>query len=241
MSYLLYQNSKVLVEAGLVSSIDSIVCEKLAEVASIRMCQKGSVVFGEGEWPDDLCILQNGKVDISGQSLDGEKVVLDLIEPTRALCIASFMLNTPHIATARAAENSQLLVLPRSKVFLLAVENGEFCASLTALLAADHGNMLRHLRSLKTERATQRVCRYLIELCESRGKNPVVELPFDKKLIASYLGMTPSTLSRILDMLQRSGVSMRKNSITAFDKKSLLKVLEEILIGKRRISANLCT
>lgn len=64
----------------------------------------------------------------------------------------------------------------------------------------------------------QRVGCFILKLCDSKNHNNVeLALPYDKMLIASYLGMKRETFSRTLNDLKLIGVTVNGNILSIKD------------------------
>jgi CRP/FNR family transcriptional regulator, dissimilatory nitrate respiration regulator len=84
-----------------------------------------------------------------------------------------------------------------------------------------------HLKALveqiKVLTAPQRVADFLLRLCPCEQGQNTMELPYEKALIASRLGMQPGSLSRALANLRAHGVSVDRNSVSIADVERLKK------------------
>ena len=114
---------------------------------------------------------------------------------------------------------------------IVAVEAEPFLAQLTSefdLVLAMMGGMSRHLRvllyqisELKLKSTAQRLGGFLLSLTEADDGEIVVELPYDKRLLANRLGMKPESLSRALAKLREIGVQDVEGVLTIADVGSL--------------------
>ena len=77
--------------------------------------------------------------------------------------------------------------------------------------------MVRHAKGLKLRNSRQRVAAYLIAYLRDHGPGLSFTLPMEKRLIASYLGMTPENLSRTLKSLEPEGLVVAGQSFTVQD------------------------
>jgi len=71
--------------------------------------------------------------------------------------------------------------------------------------------------------AAQRVGCFILKLCDSKHPNNVeLALPYDKMLIASYLGMKRETFSRALSDLKSIGITVHGNMLLIEDLNKLI-------------------
>jgi CRP-like cAMP-binding protein len=79
-----------------------------------------------------------------------------------------------------------------------------------------------HETKLRTAR--ERLAAYILRQVRSRGNGAGFTLPVEKRLLASYLGVTPESLSRLMKSLQDCGVHIEGQRITLTDPALLAEV-----------------
>jgi CRP/FNR family transcriptional activator FtrB len=79
-----------------------------------------------------------------------------------------------------------------------------FANEIVAELAAGFRNCVRHQKNLKLRTSVERLANYLVHEHDANGGD--FHLPYEKRLIASWLGMTPENLSRAFGSLRAYGV-----------------------------------
>jgi len=77
--------------------------------------------------------------------------------------------------------------------------------------------LVEHIEQIKVLDAPQRVGDFLLRLCCRREGRCIVELPYEKSLIAMRLGMKPESLSRALARLRPLGVAVEREQVTISD------------------------
>jgi CRP/FNR family transcriptional regulator, transcriptional activator FtrB len=78
----------------------------------------------------------------------------------------------------------------------------EFAVSIVGELAGAFRSMARHAKNLKLRTSRERVAGYLLKQSELADGADRFVLQIEKRLVASYLGMTPENLSRALKGLE---------------------------------------
>jgi CRP/FNR family transcriptional activator FtrB len=66
--------------------------------------------------------------------------------------------------------------------------------------------IVRQVKDLKLRSSTQRLGCYLLALAREQNVEGEFRLPYDKRLLAGRLGMTPENLSRAFASLREYGV-----------------------------------
>jgi len=70
-----------------------------------------------------------------------------------------------------------------------------------------------HIEQIQARSTPQRLGDFLLNLSDVRKGPAVIELPYDKSLIAARLGMKPESLSRALAKLRQHGVTTNGHEI----------------------------
>ncbi len=86
--------------------------------------------------------------------------------------------------------------------------------------------LVEQIEQIKILSAPQRLADFLIRLSSVREGPAEIELPYEKSLIASRLGMKPESLSRALAKLRPLGVSVDRERVSIVDMRLLLQFVE---------------
>lgn len=110
--------------------------------------------------------------------------------------------------SARALERSRILMLPTVDLRAAIRREPELSEAVMSELADGYRDMVRQSKNLKLRTARERLAAWLLD--QSRGREQVNSfvLPLEKRHLASYLGMTPESLSRALGNLKTKGIAM---------------------------------
>ena len=87
----------------------------------------------------------------------------------------------------------------------------ELALALVASTFRHLHELVGQVEYLKAKTGAQRVGEFLLELCTAESGPCVVQLPYDKVLIAGRLGMKPESLSRVFVKLRSFGVSIERD------------------------------
>jgi CRP/FNR family transcriptional activator FtrB len=87
----------------------------------------------------------------------------------------------------------------------LAEAQPRFAGALLAVLSQECRSFMRQVAGLKRRSATQRLGCCILDLAKQQG-SAIVVLPCEKRVLSSFLGMTPEHLSRAFNTLRRHGV-----------------------------------
>ncbi|WP_162950383.1 Crp/Fnr family transcriptional regulator [Rhizobium jaguaris] len=76
----------------------------------------------------------------------------------------------------------------------------------------------------RSQTASQRLANYLLSRCTLQATSQIIELPFQKRLLAGKLGLAPEALSRAFATLRCAGVSVHGKTIRVDDVTALRRV-----------------
>ena len=87
--------------------------------------------------------------------------------------------------------------------------------------------LVEQIEQIKVLSAPQRIADFLIDQCAQREGACTVELPYEKSLIASRLGMKPESFSRALKRLRPLGVTVQREKASIADLRVLMRFVEK--------------
>jgi len=104
--------------------------------------QKGEYIFHKGDQPTHIYIVKNGRVDLiaSDQCVTIQK---ETVKTGGSFGLAALMAMQPHMVTAMAAENSEIMVLSRRAILEIRYEDIELFALLMMNIAREISRRLK--------------------------------------------------------------------------------------------------
>ena len=90
-----------------------------------------------------------------------------------------------------------------------------------AQIATERDAVVRSLKNEKLRTSAERLANWILKANHQQGNHQRVELTYDKRTLASRLGMTPENLSRNLALLAKHGVSSSGRAIVIDDASAL--------------------
>ena len=187
----------------------------LAAGAHLQRFPAGALLLREGDAADLLYVLLEGQVGLHGAWNDQE-TVLAILRPISTFILATVVLETDALMSARTLERSEVLLIPGEAVRRAIQYDPQFATAVSRDLAGGYHTMVRAAKSQKLRSGIERLANYLVMLQatdEPVGPNMVV-LHHEKRVLASLLGMTPENLSRAFAALRNYGVSVSGALVT---------------------------
>ena len=175
---------------------------RLAEVCQVRAIRKGEVLFREQAPGEALFILEKGAVQLFKTSPDGAEVVIRTIRPGEVFAEVILFEQRRYPVTARAAVASRALCFLRRDILHLLDERA-FRDEFIAMLMRKQRYLAERIHDLAAFSVEERFFRFLRE---QFGESRTITPGMSKKEIASSIGATPETLSRLIQRLTRKRV-----------------------------------
>jgi CRP/FNR family transcriptional activator FtrB len=169
-------------------------------------------MISEGEPSDFLHVVLSGSVDLFSQ-WNGRDTSLATVRPISTFILAATIKNAPYLMSARTLEKSRIVLIPSQDVRAIFDVDGNFARAIVTELAQCYRSVVKAQKDIKLRSSLERLANYLLRLQKRVGGNAAFDLEFEKRRLASVLGMTPENLSRAFKGLQPYGVSVEGTRI----------------------------
>lgn len=193
------------------------VADRVFRKAVVQTVPKGATVFGQGDMPEFVHMLLSGAVALVAEDEKLGPTVIEFFPAGEIFVAPAGLLELPYLVSAKAIEESRVLMLPADELRHLVTTETALAVALTRALARHWRLLVRQIKELKLKSASQRLGSYLIGKAPSREGSTSFRLAEERKMIAARLGMTPESLSRAFAQLKHAGVSGRGRTIEIAD------------------------
>ena len=207
------QELQSLRELPLFAAIGSDSFDRLASITRIDSYRAGDVLFRQGDPAASVFVVLQGWVKLVRLTPSGDEVVIRLF--TRGHSFAETLASTPraHSASAEAASECVIARCSAAVIGRIAHENPDVALAIAQASDAGLSALMDEIESLKVRSADERVAQFILSLCPPGEDSCAVQLPFGKRLMASYLGVKQETLSRSFAKLRSIGIDIGRNEI----------------------------
>lgn len=202
------------------------VAQSLVGNQSVRSYQKGTVLFQQGEAAASFFVVLDGWVKLFRLTPDGSEAVVGVFRRGETFAEAAIFLGGRYPVSAEVVTTSRLLRVDGETLRRRIREQPDLALSMLASSSYHLKALVEQIEQIKLLSAPQRIADFLVRLCPAREGGCTIELPYEKALIASRLGMKPESLSRALAKLRPLGVSVDRENVSITDVDLLARFVE---------------
>jgi CRP/FNR family transcriptional regulator, transcriptional activator FtrB len=215
--------------------------QQLTQAAFLQRFPAQVTLINEGESADFLHIVLDGLVEMFASHGDRE-TVLTIVRPITTFILAAVVTDQVYLKSARTLTQSRILMLPVGPVRAVFDDEPAFARAVVFELGLRYRDEVRELKNQKLRPGTERLAAWLLGQATEEGLLPLERtgedrdargadstetsflLPFEKRVLASRLGMTPENLSRAFASLANFGVVTSGRGVTLNDPAALRRL-----------------
>jgi CRP-like cAMP-binding protein len=180
---------QILKKSPFFSSLSEPSLKEISRFFSEEKYPRDDYIFFEGDVPEWLHIVMEGRVKLLKHSDTGKDIILQIYSPGDMFGEVSLFDRKPYAASAQAMEPSILLKLPRKDFFLF---------------------FGRHPFVATEDRVEQRIAQILLKLADKVGISEkggiMINLPLTRQDLADMAGTTVETAIRVMSRFTKSKI-----------------------------------
>jgi len=197
---------RILEKSHLFAGVPEAQLDEVTSIASVKKVSRGKRIFFEGDEAIGFYMVAEGKVKIFKTSLEGREQILHIFGPGEPFGEVPVFHGQPFPAHAEALTAGKLLFFPREKFTGLVHANPSLALNMLAMLSLRLRRFANQIEQLSLKEVPGRLAAHLLYLCEEQGRQDQVTLDIPKGQLASLLGTSPETLSRIFAKMSDEGI-----------------------------------
>ena len=217
-------------------SVSADTIDRLAALAMLHRMPSGSTLFEQAEIPAFALLLVTGTVELLAVRGTEESLV-EFVRAPDILLPAAILNRQPYLLRARVLDEARLVMI-QADAFRTAVAGDlDLVLAVLACQAAQFRRQVKHAKNLQLRSAEERVGCYLLQVAGTTPPGQPIHLMSEKRLIASQLGITRETFSRLLPIVARHGIRVSGDIVIVEDASAARArfQLDELLDGPEPI------
>jgi CRP-like cAMP-binding protein len=176
---------------------------------------KDDVVLHHGDPANALWLVAKGWVKLSRQTPDGKETIVGLCTTGDVFGEAALFpqASYPYHAEVLTAD-TELAAIPSDVIRRIINSDAALSNSIMSLLNERVGQTQLKLEHMSTMTTAQRLGCFLLRLCDHHtNSGQFLQIPVEKHLLATFLGMKPETFSRSQQQLKSIGVDVSGSQV----------------------------
>lgn len=215
---------ELLAHLPLFAGMDASVREKLAKAALQIRVTKKTTIFHKGDHAQGLYIVAVGHIKISLPSTRGREKIIEFVEAGRAFGEAVMFLEHPYLNDAQALTDSLLIWIDKRDIDTAIESDPLFARIIIKGLSQRFENLMRDIETVHLSTAFERVVRYLLGQPHQEMHTALI---VNKRMIASKLGLTPETFSRVLkQLIQQELITVKGSTVCIHGRSELENMIQ---------------
>jgi CRP/FNR family cyclic AMP-dependent transcriptional regulator len=192
----------LLAQAELFSEFDAAALDSVARSVRPLDCERGFVIFEEGDSANELFVVRSGRIAVGRRSPDGRESLVALMEEGDLFGELPLFDDGMRSASTRALEPSELLRIPYEPVKAAFDEHPELLWAVVVLLAERLRSTDSALADAVFLDVTGRTAKRLLELA---GDADEFQLPITQEELAGLVGASRERVNKAIAAFVRLG------------------------------------
>lgn len=201
----------------LFAGIDPQMQNEILSEGVVRVHSRGSTIFVQGDPVAQFFIVLTGWVMLYRMQQSGDLTTMEIFGPGESFAEGAMYMKAGFPVSAEMISTGRLLEIPTRPFINRLRSNPDLALNMLTAMAVRLKSFTNRLERMSTRTAPQRVAIFLLRFADVENNSDggdVIELPYDKQLIAGRLGMSPETLSRSFRKLNGIGVTVRSGEVS---------------------------
>ncbi len=197
---------KIIAGSHLFAGIPESQLDEVTAIIRIKNVARGETIFFEGDEATGFYMVAEGKIKIFKTSIEGREQILHIFGTGEPFGEVPVFHGQPFPANAVALSKGKLLFFPRSEFTALVHANPSIALNMLAMLSLRLRRFATQIEHLSLKEVPGRLASHLLYLSEEQGRTDQVTLDIPKGQLASLLGTSPETLSRIFAKMSEDNI-----------------------------------
>jgi CRP/FNR family transcriptional activator FtrB len=196
--------------------------DELTEGALLQRFPPRLELIREGALPDFLHVVIEGSIELFAEH-NGHETTIDILGPVTTFILAAVIRDEPYLKSARTITHARILMIPAQRLRDLFSRDAGFARAVVGELATRYRTIVRALKNEKQRTGSERLANWILKMDAQQGGTGLVAINYDKRTLASLLGMTPENLSRSFSNLSKHGIRSGNRGVVIEDRSALIE------------------
>ncbi|WP_276370761.1 response regulator [Chryseolinea sp. H1M3-3] len=201
--------------------------KKLSENRPVRAFKKKDIIFMEGQIPNDLYFIEQGKIKTYKVNYEGKELITGFYNEGEFLGYVPLLEDKPYNESAVALEDVRVSLVPKTDFLTLIYSSKDVARKFITMLSNNLEEMEKRLLDLAYQSIRQRVASALIKMNENALKlreDAIISVA--RKDMANIVGTALESLNRTLsDFKDESLIEMSGKGIRVLNQQKLERLL----------------
>jgi CRP/FNR family transcriptional regulator, cyclic AMP receptor protein len=186
-----------------------------------------NILFAEGQASRSVSVVCAGQVKLTKSSRDGRTLLVKIARPGDVLGLSAALSKMPYEVTAQAIERTRIATFDQGEFLDFIQRYGEGSLHAAETLSKEYRSALSDASRLALSTSIAgRVAHLLLELAAenetAQDARPKIHMSLRQEDLASMVGSTRESISRVLNDFRRNGViSLEGADMTILSKEAL--------------------
>jgi CRP/FNR family transcriptional activator FtrB len=197
--------------------------DRLTRGVYVQHFPEGLTMIRQGDPADFLHILLDGQVELFS-IWAGRETTMAVLRPLGTFILAATVKDLPYLMSARTLERSRIMLVPAADLRTALGQDPEFARAIIQELAGCYRAVVRQAKGMKLRNSRERIASWVMRQVRELGAVRSFALPVEKRVLASYLGMTAENLSRGFKALEADGLKIDGARLILTDPERLMQI-----------------
>jgi len=168
--------------------------------------KKGEIIFNQGNHSNYIYLINKGIVKCHRIDESGKELTTALFKEDDLFGYASLLQNIPHLESATAMENCELVVIPKEELISVLNKNHKVNFDLINMLSDNIAEIKEQLLQMAYGSVRKKTAATILQFAEKMNKKNNESIKISRSDLASVAGIATESLIRTLSSFNKEGL-----------------------------------
>lgn len=195
----------------------------IAQGSYLKRLKKKEMLYYQGDVAEKCYVILNGSIKVYLETTGSSESVINIVGTREIIGDIAIHEGARFLTSAQVVEDAYILAIPANILRQHVVANSQLASNLLKSISSSMHQLVRQIEHQTVMTAPQRLGCFLLRYlrCQEGSSEKALHLPYEKRVIAAQLQMTPETFSRAVETLKKYGVHVDHAIFTIDDPSTL--------------------